>query len=174
MKFSQKNFENWRFWKTAILKNWPFWIFFAKKNFFFCFIPVKISHKLCGRMDGTQFWCFLWFPANSLLCVIYCYTVYISLVSTLNLILNVLCQVLWVWFTKKQPDTPCNDHKKIWIGQLKTKEQQDPFWKKIIFILCLMRISHTLPLQSVTFHNGLKYFLKRQGNFNIHSASVWK
>ena len=93
------------------------------------------------------------------------YFMYISLVSTLNLILNVLCQVLWVWFTKKQPDTPCNDHKKIWIGQLKTKEQQDPFWKKIIFILCLMRISHTLPLQSVTFHNGLKYFLKRQGNF---------
>ena len=22
-------------------------------------------------MDGTQFWCFLWFPANFLLCVIY-------------------------------------------------------------------------------------------------------
>ena len=29
--------------------------------FFFCFIPMKISHKLCVRMDGTQFlilWCF--------------------------------------------------------------------------------------------------------------------
>ena len=83
---------------------------------------------------------------------------YISLVSTINLILNVLCQVLWVWFTKKQPDTPCNNHKKIWIGQLKTKEQQDPFWKKIIFIFCLMRISHTLPLQSVTYHNEFNVF----------------
>ena len=28
--------------------SWPFWIFFG-------LIPVKISHKLCGRMDGTQF-----------------------------------------------------------------------------------------------------------------------
>ena len=43
----------------------------------FCFIPMKISHKLCDRMDGTQFWCFLWFPANSLLCIILRYTVYI-------------------------------------------------------------------------------------------------
>jgi hypothetical protein len=22
---------------------------------FFCFIPTKISHKLCDKMDGTQF-----------------------------------------------------------------------------------------------------------------------
>ena len=40
---------------------------FQKKKF--CLIPMKISHKLCDRMDGTQFWCFPWFPANSLLCV---------------------------------------------------------------------------------------------------------
>ena len=73
MKFSQKNFENWRFWKMAILKNRPFWIFFLKKNIFFCLIPMKISHKLCDKMAGTQFWCFPWFPVNSLLC----YTVYI-------------------------------------------------------------------------------------------------
>ena len=59
MKFSRKNFENWRFWN--ILE------FFSQKKIFFCFIPMKISHKLCNRMDGTQFWCFLWFPANFLL-----------------------------------------------------------------------------------------------------------
>ena len=41
----------------------------------FCFIPIKISHELCNGMDGTQFWCFPWFPPNSLLCVIYRYTV---------------------------------------------------------------------------------------------------
>ena len=63
--WSKKNFENWRFWKTAILNNR------LKNN---CLIPMKISHKLFGRMDGTQFWCFSWFPANFLLCVIY-YTV---------------------------------------------------------------------------------------------------
>ena len=37
-----------------------------------------LSHKLCDRMDGTQFWCFPWFPANFLLCIILRYTVYIK------------------------------------------------------------------------------------------------
>ena len=31
---------------------------------------MKISLKLCDRMDGTQFSCFPWFPENYLLCVI--------------------------------------------------------------------------------------------------------
>ena len=70
-----------KFWELAILKNElflsrPFWIFFSKKKFFFCFIPMKISPNLYGRMDGSKFWCFPWFPENSLLCVILCYTVY--------------------------------------------------------------------------------------------------
>ena len=47
MKFSQKilrigDFEKLSFFESAILN-------------FFCFIPMKISHKLCVRMDGTQF-----------------------------------------------------------------------------------------------------------------------
>ncbi len=72
------------FWELAILKNSvflsrPFWIFFFKKKFFFCFIPMKISPNLYGRMDGSKFWCFPWFPENSLLCVILRYTVYIIL-----------------------------------------------------------------------------------------------
>ena len=58
-----------------------FWVghfefFFRKKKNFFCFIPMKISPTLYGRMDGSKFWCFPWFPENSLLCVILCYTVY--------------------------------------------------------------------------------------------------
>ena len=77
MKFSQKNFENWQFWKTSILKIGWFGFFFFKKNNLFCLIPMKISHKLCDRMNGTQFWCFPLFPANSLLCVIIRYTVYL-------------------------------------------------------------------------------------------------
>ena len=57
-----------------------FWVghfefFFQKKNYFFCFIPMKISPNLYGRMDGSKFWCFPWFPENSLLCVILRYTV---------------------------------------------------------------------------------------------------
>ena len=57
-----------------------FWVghfefFFRKKKFFFCFIPMKISPNLYGRMDGSKFWCFPWFPENSLLCVILRYTV---------------------------------------------------------------------------------------------------
>ena len=39
---------------------------------------MKISPNLYGRMDGSKFWCFPWFPENSLLCVILCYTVYIK------------------------------------------------------------------------------------------------
>ena len=35
---------------------------------------MKISPNLYGRMDGSKFWCFPWFPENSLLCVILCYT----------------------------------------------------------------------------------------------------
>ena len=49
-----------------------------KKNIFFCFILMKISPNLYGRMDGSKFWCFPWFPEKSLLCVILCYTVYID------------------------------------------------------------------------------------------------
>ena len=58
-----------------------FWVghfefFFSKKKNFFCFILMKISPNLYGRMDGSKFWCFPWFPENSSLCIILCYTVY--------------------------------------------------------------------------------------------------
>ena len=96
VKFSQKNFKNWRFWKTAILKNRPFWIFFFIKKNFFCFIFMKISPNLYGRMDGSKFWGFPWFPANSLLCVIKHYTVYILLVSVAFLNLKVVLYVVFV------------------------------------------------------------------------------
>ena len=54
----------------------------SKKNIFswkkkFCFIHMKISPNLYGKMDGLKFWCFPWFPENSLLCVILHYTVYV-------------------------------------------------------------------------------------------------
>ena len=40
--------------------NRPFWIL----NLFF-FIPMKICHKLCVRMDGTQFLLLWWFTAKN-------------------------------------------------------------------------------------------------------------
>ena len=52
------DFEKWPFLSR------PFWIFFQKK-IFFCFIPIKISHKLCIRMDGTQFLWLWWFTAKN-------------------------------------------------------------------------------------------------------------
>ena len=70
------NFENGHFEKLTILKNWPFWIFFLQKKFFFCFIFMKISQNSYGRLDGSKFWCFPWFSANFLVCVIKRYTVY--------------------------------------------------------------------------------------------------
>ena len=36
----------------------------------------EMQASLPCRMNGTQFWCFPWFPANSLLCIILRYTVY--------------------------------------------------------------------------------------------------
>ena len=51
-------------------------LFQTQQSNFFCFIPMKISPNLYGRMDGSKFWCFPWFPENSLLCVILRYTVY--------------------------------------------------------------------------------------------------
>ena len=62
------DFEKCTFFKSAILN-------FFFEFFFFCFIPMKISPNLYGRMDGSKFWCFPWFPENSLLCVILRYTV---------------------------------------------------------------------------------------------------
>ena len=41
----------------------PFTFFFSR--FFFCFIPMEISYKLCGRIDGTQFLWFWWFKAKN-------------------------------------------------------------------------------------------------------------
>ena len=50
--------EKLSFFESAILN------FFFQKKFFFCFIPMKISHKLCVRMDGTQFLIIWWFTAK--------------------------------------------------------------------------------------------------------------
>ena len=54
----------WRFWKTHFFWGSHFEFFFSKK-YFFCFIPMKISHKLCVRIDGTQFLRLWWFTAKN-------------------------------------------------------------------------------------------------------------
>ena len=61
-----------QFWELAILK---ISVFLSRPFQFFCFIPMKISPNLYGRMDGLKFWRFLLFPENFLLCVILHYTV---------------------------------------------------------------------------------------------------
>ena len=68
-----------------------FWVghfefFFRKKKHFFCFIPMKISPNLYGRMDGCKFWCFPGFSENSLLCLILRYTVYLWPIPKYNLL----------------------------------------------------------------------------------------
>ena len=47
-----------------------FWVghfefFFLKIFFLFCFIPMKISHKLCTRIDGIQYSWLWWFTAKN-------------------------------------------------------------------------------------------------------------
>ena len=53
-------FEKLSFFESAIVN-----FDFQKKKIFFCFIPMKISHKLCVRMDGTQFLSLWWFTARN-------------------------------------------------------------------------------------------------------------
>ena len=65
------DFEKLAFFESAILN------FFFEFFFFFCFIPMKTSLNLYGRMDGSKFWHFPWFLENSLVCVILRYTVYL-------------------------------------------------------------------------------------------------
>ena len=65
MKFSQK-----------ILRIGDF-----EKLSFFCFIPMKISHKLCVRMDGTQFLWLWWLiakngPHQALILAVYIHNIY--------------------------------------------------------------------------------------------------
>ena len=56
MKFSQKNFENWRFWKMHFFWVGHFDFFFSKKKIFFGFFPMKISQSLLVSKDGSKFW----------------------------------------------------------------------------------------------------------------------
>ena len=50
---------------------------FEKRPFWFFFLQMKISPNSYGRLDGSKFWRFSWFPAIFLLCVIKRYTVYV-------------------------------------------------------------------------------------------------
>ena len=54
MKFSQKNFMNWRFWKMHFFWVGHFEFFFSKKIIFFCLFPMKISQSLLFSMDGSK------------------------------------------------------------------------------------------------------------------------
>ena len=53
------DFEKWLFWVGH------FEYFFFKKEKKNCLILVKISHKLCVRMDGTQILWLWWFTAKN-------------------------------------------------------------------------------------------------------------
>ena len=44
---------------------WRFWKFFWVGHFDFCFIPMKISHKLCVRIDGSQLLWLWWFTTKN-------------------------------------------------------------------------------------------------------------
>ena len=102
MKFSQKNFENWRFWKTAILKNRSFWIFFCKKKKkkFFAWSPWKsvTNYVVNGWISILMFSLF----SSKFLAMrnyIYRYTVYVDFrynsnkTSSLDLALPNQCRV---------------------------------------------------------------------------------
>ena len=64
MKFSWKNIENWRNWKTQFFWVGHFEFFLSKKKIFFCLILIQISHNLLGTKDFSKFWWLPWFPEN--------------------------------------------------------------------------------------------------------------
>ena len=84
----------------------PFWIFFFYKKPLFLLHPHENQSQIMWY-NGTQFWCFSWFPANSLLCVILHYTVYIrrkhkktipfllTVLLPIPLFTLILCSLYW-------------------------------------------------------------------------------
>ena len=55
MKFSRKNFENWRFWKISFFSVGHFEIFFSKKNFFFASFSFKMAKVSWLARMGQNF-----------------------------------------------------------------------------------------------------------------------
>ena len=53
MKFSQKLFENWSFWKTQFLSR-PFWNFNLKKKNLFLLHPYENQSKLIGYQGWVE------------------------------------------------------------------------------------------------------------------------
>ena len=94
-----------------------------------CFIPMKISHKLCDRMDGTQFWCFPWFPTNSLLCVILRYTVYVCEKCVLKRRHKML-QQFCMWICSLKPCFYADVHwkLKVWVQGFRKRGCQGCHW----------------------------------------------
>ena len=80
LKFSRKNIENWRSWKTQFFES-AILIFLLNP-------PMKISQSFLGNKNGSKFLWLPWFPAQNNSCVNICNTVYI--IWQLQLIVDVL------------------------------------------------------------------------------------
>ena len=93
---------------------------------------MKISPNLYGRMDGSKFWRFPWFPENFLLYVILRYTVYLLF----------SCRYIYLDlhpFLSLNPETEIYfEHTKILINI--------PFWKASYFWLYIKQINDTSTL----------------------------
>ena len=61
-----------------------FEIFFSKKIFSFCFIPIKTCQSLLVSKDFSKFWWLPCFPAPKNTCLKICNTVYINVLSALK------------------------------------------------------------------------------------------
>ena len=82
VRLSDKSLKTAKKYRKCIF--WPFLSFCRTASRPYTF-PMKISPNFYGRMDGSKFWCFPWFPENSLLCVILRYTVYVWIFSPIEI-----------------------------------------------------------------------------------------
>ena len=65
IKFSQKNLENWQFWKLHFFWVGHFEIFFKKIFFFFGLILTKTHQSLLVCEEFSKFWWLPWFPVKN-------------------------------------------------------------------------------------------------------------
>ena len=130
------DFEKLSFFESAIVD--------LKKKF--CFIHMKISHKLC---DGTQFWCFPWFPSNSLHCIILRY-LYIFLSHKLLVFLNIRTYIQWLW---------------LWLLKLSYVAANTTF--NAISSIPLLRLE-----KAVLSHNEMKSFRRSIGFVCFYAVSI--
>ena len=137
----------------AVRRNWKITFLESAILNFFCFIPRKINHKLCVRMDGTQFLWLWWItakndPHQTFLWGVYVLLLYnTTLLETIIIDCNACYYGLKIWSRKVRNSTALIDGY-IFVAWL--------FWWKIVLIFFFVKLETTMKhAQKFTKWHGL-------------------